>query len=353
MASLSSGPQGGKGIYSPTYVVNRYAKEWVATDFDDTTPVEFLRVMGPHRIIMTLTTTGEGGGIYTFSFSLTGGTNQPVTNSRVMFPNTAKVYNQTINFIVNGSEVPPTGCVVTTDPIPESKIPTRINIFRVRETLSGDDTTFIFRMCPFLNIPTTIETTEDLPADSTLAVYAEFYRVHPNLRTEGILISREAPSYRAQLYTTTITPVDNVSPLDDPTTKVPFKRFSGQQTIVMTNNTTNYYFSFDLDYGIIGQGNGYLGWCSGTANGRVVKSEPIGCTIENVVISGANTNALAKVIRLRVTTEVGDGGGRVYLLEVSPSGYNQIPPTISRELGAAIGDEIVTVQVCGRYFQTV
>lgn len=350
MSVFSIGPQGGQAIYSPSYVINKQEKIYTSDQFV-AGPVNFKRVMGPQRVVMMLTT---GGFVYVWSFALSGGTNQQVTNALPMFPNPASTYTPSINFILDPNGLAPLGCTVETQPIPLAKTSSRINIFDITETLSGSSYKFRLSMCPCLNIDSTIEAVTPLPGGSTLRVYSEFFRVNPNLRTEGIPISFMAPIYTVKSYETLIPPVDGASPLDNPATKIPFTRFPGQQTIVFINYTTGFYFLIDVDYGIIGQGNGYLGYVSPTANGSLVPgSTPIWCTVENVFISGANSRAVSRTTRLQITTDAADGGGRTYLIDLFPSAYRGEKPLISRSAGAAIGNEEVGVQVYGRYFSTV
>ena len=349
MSSFAIGPQGGQAIWSPSYIINKYEKIYSLADLLSG-PVNFRRVMGPQRIVMSLF---DGTFTYIWSFAISGGTNQPVTNALPMFPNPSNTYNPSINFILDPNGIEPLGCKVHTQPIPTSKTSSRINIFDITETRSAFSYIFRLSMCPFLNINSTIENIGPvLPPGSILTVYSEFFRVNPNLRTDGIPISFMAPSYKVITYETMISPVEGISPLDD--TKIPFTRFAGQQTIIFINYATGYYFSIDIDYGIIGQGNGYLGYISPTANGVLVQgSTPIGCTVENMVISGANTNAVTRTTRLKITSPVLDGGGREYLIDIFPSAYHNQKPNITKSAGAAIGDQEIGIQVYGRYFSSV
>lgn len=351
MSTFATGPQGGQAIWSPSYVINKYEKTYTESSLVSG-PVNFNRVMGPQRIVMSLI---DGVFRYVWSFSLSGGTNRQVTNALPMFPNPSSTYNPSINFITDPNDVAPMGCMVKTQPIPLSKTSSRINIFDVTETSSGSDYKFRLSMCPFLNIDSTIESIgPSLPPGSTLIVYSEFFRVNPNLRTGGIPISFMAPEYSVKSYETIIAPNGGISPLDNPSTKIPFTRFAGQQTIMLVNYSTGFYFVIDVDYGIIGQGNGYLGYVSPTSNGVLVQgSSPVGCSVSNITISGANTNAVSKITKLKVSTSVMDGGGREYLITLSPSAYRNENPTISRSAGAPIGNEEIGVRVYGRYFSSV
>lgn len=345
MSSFSIGPQGGKAIYSPSYLVNLYSTTYNFSQLQQT--IKFKRVMGPQRIIMTLI---DGSFKYNFSFSITGGTNMMVTNALPMFPNPAKVYNPSINFVLDQEGIPPIGCNVQTEPIPESKTKSRINIFRITETLSGSSYTFILSLCPFSNIDSTIEIEgPSLPSGSSLVVSSEFFRVNPNLRTDGIPISFMSPSYKTKSYETIIDPVSNVSPINS--TDIPFTRFAGQQTILFINYQTGYHFSIEIDYGIIGQGNGYLGYVSPTSNGTVVQgSKPVGCQVLNVSTPGQSITSDTK---LKIITDVLDGGGREYIIKLYPSAYQNKDPTIKLLSGATIGNETLGIQVYGRYFYKV
>jgi hypothetical protein len=351
MSRFSIGPQGGQAIGSPSYVINKYQGVYTRVMLN-AGPVNFQRVMGPQRIVMNLF---DGTNTYIWSFAITGGTNKPVTNALPMFPNTASTYDPSINFILDPAGIVPLGCTVVTQPIPLAKTSSRINIFNVTETTSGLGYAFQLSLCPFLNITTTIQTIgHALPVGSVLTVYSEFFRVHPDLRTNGTPISFMAPTYATRTYETLINPILGISPLDNPATKVPFNRFSGQQTIVFVNHSTGYYFTIDVDYGVIGQGNGYLGYVSPTANGVLVSgSTPVGCSVENIFVSGANSNAVMRMTRLEVISDVSDGGGRTYLIDLFPATYGKTTPLISRSAGAPIGNEVIGVQIYCRYFSSV
>ena len=350
MSRFAVGPQGGQALQSPSYTTYKYTGTYTKTQL--TTNLALLkRVMGQQRIVCTLAIAGTP---YTFSFALTGGTNRPTTNALPMFPNLASTYSTLINYALDGQNTPPAGCTVEMLPIPSGGTASRINIFDVTETLSGSNYVFRFSLCPFLNIDSTIESTGPvLPDGTTLTVYSEFFRVTPDLRTEGKLISGMTPNYTTRLFNTLVPTNGAASPLDTPGTKVDFRRYPGQQTIVFTNLTTSYYFSIDLDYGIIGQANGYIGFTtSPTANCRTI-STPVGCTVNSVAVSNANSNANSRVIRLEVTSPVSDGGGRVYTLEFSPYAYQKAAPTISLGSGAVLGNVDVNVGVYARYFSYV
>ncbi len=366
MSRFAIGPQGGQALQSPTYKIYRYSGVYSSAELADG-PVLLKRVTGQQRLTGILTIAGVA---YTFSFALTGGTNRPVTNALPMFPNTETVYNHQINYRPDAQNTPPLGCTVVTQPIPSPGLgpgTSRINIFNVTESVTGSGYVLRFSMCPFLNIDTTIEVVTTgpdagpaIPEGATLVVYSEFFRVTPDLRTEGKLISSMTPNYTTRVFTTSIPAVDGASPLDTPGTKINFRRYAGQQTIVFSSSS-GYYFSLEVDYGIIGQANGYIGWTANpSANGGIVPTgkgipnpSPAGTAVANAIISSANSNSNAHVVKLEITSPASDGGGRVYVIQLSPYAYTAIPPTISLKSGAPLGDVDVTMKVYARYFNYV
>ncbi len=345
-SAYAVGPQGGRSLSSPTYQIYKYTRTYTPTTLING---EFPRVTGQQRISIILT---YGGFDYTFCFSISGGTNQQVTNCLPMFPNTAPTYDQSINYVPDGKDIAPVGCTVEMHPVPIDKSVSRINIFNVTESTTGSNYVFQLSVCPFFNIPTIINSIGPaLDSDTIITVTVEFFRVNPDLRTNGVFISRMTPSYRTVAFIADIEPVDSVNPLDSGDS-VPFVRFNGQQTIIVTNETTGFYFMLDVDYGIVGQGNGYLGYLDPSENCKSVYKS-VNCTLESVFTSFGDSYSITKTMRLRITTSSADDGGHVYEMSFSPYAYTKLSPTIKLVSGNAIGDSIVSVQVNGRYFDYV
>lgn len=170
-----------------------------------------------------------------------------------------------------------------------------------------------------------------------------FYRTSPNLRTGGIPTSFGAPLYYEQGYPTVFSgnpnALDALSPL-------PFYRFNGVQDIVVTNLTTNFYFSFSIDYGTLGQGGGYLGLAAPNANPNLRAQPPQNCSI--VCLTGGS-------VLLEPSTYLisSPGDGRSYVFLFNPYPYTQIQPLIQL-VGPPFGNGIdVEVKVVTRRFRTI
>jgi hypothetical protein len=345
MASYGyGGVQGGRAIIAPAY------KKYVtpqAISVAINTPQTFLRVTGPQRILMTYTPLI--GLARTWSFALTGGTNAVSPEGLPMFPRPPDaLYNPTINYRINGADLPPFGCTILTLPVPPaSAMTTRINIFQVTETVTGLGLSFIVACCPFADVDPTITYT-GLPQTGSIELKVISYRASGDEhRAIGYPVSRGAPFYSVKNFPTTFVPVAGVNPLDA-FNPLPFQRVDGQQTIIVSNTTTGFYFSFDVDYGIIGQGHGYLGYTfSPTANARLASTD-----IENAflvsITSPSDPNAEMKIEQFVLA----GFDGRAYRFTFDPSGYNEVPPTIQL-LGPVLGGETLVVNVFVRYFQTL
>lgn len=339
MATFGSGPEGGKAIVAPTYrkYIDKKTLYLLANQSQ-----QFQRVTGPHRIIMSIV----GSPNLSWAFSLTGGTNSTSGEGLPMFPrDPKKLYNPSINYKINGDDLPAYGCVITTLPVPpQSAMTTRVNMFQVTETVTGSNFSFVISECPYAHVDPTIVSTLNVDVDMKII----FYRAKAdNYRSLGWSESRGAPVFKAYNFPTDFISNAGVNPLDS-MTALPFQRISGQQTIVVYNKSTHAYFSFDVDYGIIGQGGGYLGYVSPTANAKLASKD-----IENATLSSitglSNPNA---VIRKEMFTLVASDG-RTYEFVFDPSGYNQIPPTIRLSAGPLLGAESISVNVFARYFKTL
>jgi hypothetical protein len=338
MASYGFGTQGGFSSISPSYhkdVVRQVISLGI------TTPQKFHRVCGPHRIFMTW-------GIFTWSFALVGGTNRVSPDVLPMFPRSPNdVYNATINFKINDQDAPPYGCTIfTVLPIPQNT--TLINVFRVTENLTGNNFSFLVAYCPFTGIDSTITYSGVPQTPNTIDMKIVSYRVaSDNHRAIGYTISFGAPDLVVRNFPTKFTSVAGVNPLD---ANIPlnFARISGQQTIVFQNINTGFYFSFDVDYGIIGQAHGYLGWVNPTANATLASMDITNATLVSITHAG-DPNAVIQIMQF--TFDANDG--RRYVFTFNPVGYTQTPPTIELVSPGMLGAEDAMVNVFTRYFYSI
>lgn len=338
MATYGSGPQGGRALIAPSYTKS-VSRVQISTLIN--TPQKFPRVCGPHRIVMT-------SGSSTWSFAITGGTNRVASNVLPMFPkNQDEVYDQSINYRINGQDLPPFGCTISTVmPIPQNT--TLINVFNVTESVTGSALTFLLAYCPFMGIDSTITYT-GAPSAGFIDMKIISYRVSAgNQRVFGYIQSFGAPRYVVRNFSTSFTPSGGANPLD---AFVPlnFERVSGQQTILVMNTTTDSYFAFDVDYGIISQGNGYLGYISPTANARLASTDIENATLLSIS-SPTASGAVPKVIEYLLLAD----DGRTYRFTFDPDGARQTPPTIELvSPGPALAADTLVVNVYVRYFQTI
>lgn len=330
--------QGGYALISPSYNKNVLLK---VISLGLTTPQKFPRVCGPHRIFMTWNS-------FTWSFAITGGTNRITSDVLPMFPRPSNdLYNVPNNFQINDQDVPPCGCTIyTVLPYPQNT--TLINVFRVTENLTGNNFSFVVAYCPFTGIDSTITYDGAPQIPNTVDMKIVSYRVASNNhRAIGYHISFGAPNYIVRSFQTKFIPNAGVNPLDA-NTPLDFERISGQQTVVFKNTTTGFYFSFDVDYGIIGQAHGYLGLVSPTANATLASMDITNATLVSITHQG-DVNAVIQVMQF--TFDANDG--RRYVFTFDPVGYNQIPPTIQLVSPGALGAEDATVTVYTRYFHSI
>jgi hypothetical protein len=342
MAYFSAGPQGGQSILAPSY--NKYTyKTTVTTAQLNTNSTNFIRrVTGPQRITFKYKT---GMAVEpTWSFSVKGGTNTGGIDVEPMFPNTLGPYNQGVQFVIDDD--PPRGCTAKTQPKPTGT--TRTNVFRITESVTGNNFIIDVAMSPINGIDSTVTLTGSQVSANDIEITTTFYRGPPNMGSSGTRSSFGAPDYKVVHLLTSLPSVTHVNPLDAGT-PVPFKRYNGYQTIVFTDTTTGGYFSFEIDCGIIAQANGYLGLSSSLNNARLV-SAPEGCTVENTEISTDISRTLTRQIQFKVTSGF---DGRQYYITFYPGMYVQTPPTIQLIAGAAFVENNVTVDVIYRRFTTI
>lgn len=326
MARLSSGPEGGYAISSPLLEPIQYTYNLSAASLNANTPQQISRVNGHHRITLTYNVAGVP---YTWSFALTGGTNAIVS--------TYNPHGNPNNFMTAAGD-PPRGCTVTVL-LPPPHNTTLKNVFQVTETITGLGLIFVFAYCPDMGIPSTILYPSGQAAlTSSVTVNFIFYR-NPNLFvSSGYSISMQGPEYYIQPYTTPFISSGGVNPLDAHT-PLPFSSVSGQQTIVVSNTTTDFYFAFVVYAGgISAQGAGYIGYIY-----NPIKNSDLSGYIENATINSIIElgNPLCRInpVQYTITTVAPDS--KTYILVFYPS---QQQPTITLQTGTLGADSLdVTV----------
>jgi len=346
MATYGSGfAQGGNALIAPSYRKYIYRK---TISLDTNEPQTFPRVVGPQRIVMSWAQ--PPGPPKTWSFAITGGSNSVESSVLPMFPRpSGDVYNQVINYRVNGQDIPSFGCIVLGLPIPPaSESTSRINRFQVVETVIVLGLAFLFAWCPFSEVDPTVTYLGDPLDPNVVEMKIISYRATAaNNRVNTLPVSRGAPFYFVRKFPTIFNSVAGVNPLDA-LTALPFQRVSGQQTIVVSLSS-GFYFLFDVDYGIISQGGGYLGYTYNPTPNAVLATKDV----ENATIlsidSPNNINAQQRDIYFTVAAT----DGRTYIFIFDPSGNNQVPPTIQLSAGPPLAAEDLVVNVLVRYFEVI
>jgi hypothetical protein len=177
-------------------------------------------------------------------------------------------------------------------------------------------------------------------------MYLDAYRGDPSsLRNGNILPSFGAPTITTKGTTTQFLSNAGVNPLDAGTA-LPFSRISGQQTIVVLDTTTNLGFEFDVDYGIIGEAGGYIGYIDPSADAKLA-AYPRQCTVTNIPIAGF-AGAIMTPVAYSVASLTGDG--RTYIFTFYPK--NTVP-TIQLSAGPALAGNNLEVRVYNRYFKYI
>lgn len=329
MASYGAGgTQGGKALGSPLYDILSYSTIIGPDLFTPGSAFEFQRVTGPQKIVMTVIAAGQSA---SWTFYIKGGSN---ASSCQVLPLVGGTYPGTINYVPDS--FPPRGCIVATEPQPVGT--TRINVFRVTELVTGGNLEFLLAWSPFCSVPPIINLVSGLPPPGfqQLEMDIFFYRTPPNMRMSGTKSSFGAPEYVYKSFDTLIQ-----VPEINSGAEIPFRRYNGQQEIVVTDVVTGTYFSFEMDFGIIGQANGYIGFVSPTGNAVQPRSQlpTKNCTIENLA-----SNTPHSVIQIE-SYKVTDSFGRVFIFTFDPNPYTQIPPTIKLESGPPLANGILVQSV--------
>ena len=293
---------------------------------------------GHHRIIV------KYNGV-AWSFALAGGSNRILSTYAPIAANGSTKLNEDLRYTVMANDLPPLGCtveVIPTDPMTTS---TRIDQFRVTDTVTGNSRVLIFSLAPFVGIPSTVESpTGELAYGTDVEIDLVYYRLPDVFRCLGYGISFGAPEYSILDYSTAFTSDGMTNPLDDNLTHE-FTRVSGQQTIAVKNDDSGFYFSIDVDYGIMGQGLGYPGYIGPQRNATDV-GDPVNCVIDS--IEGLWGKSLDQAVKYSITTSAPDS--KSYAFIFYPVATN---PTIQLLAPGSLADESVTLHVYSRVFATI
>lgn len=330
-----SGPQGGISILTPAYNRNVANTVLDMASLNAGTTLEFFRVTGPQQLIFKYLN-------FTWYFFLSGGSNTQQSSALPgSLGGSISAYNQTINYRVTSP--PPRGCVVQQIPPPPNT--SRVNVFNVIENVTGLNISLTLAWCPFFGIPPTIMQVGGGAVAAPITLKILFCRVIPELRSPGTPLSSGAPIYETRSMKKRFKPVAGVNPLDAGVA-MPFKRYNGQQDIVVTNLATNQFFIIEVDYGIITDGGGYIGVVSPTAN----------CLLQGTVNCTAVTSSATFQVATPVTITVTEPAtGRVYAFFFDPTTLPRFPPppTIKLVSGPALGNVTLEVATVYRYFSTI
>lgn len=322
MSRFSSGPEGGYGVSSPQLEIIPLDYTFTSVTMNTGAPQLIKRINGQHRIYLTYV---SGGQPYTWYFSLTGGTNQILPTS---------YYSPSNNYITVPAD-PPRGCAVTKiAPAPNT---TRTDVFQVVENLTGLNISLVFAYCPTMGIESTVTYSGGVLA-SNLSLNLVLYRNFNRAITGALAFSYQGPDYGIVSWPTSMISSGGVNPLDNHI-PLPFSRVSGQQEIVVTNTTTNFFFSFVIDYAIVKQGNGYIGYCYSPTLNAIVQDEEVG--ISNLTYQALdNIYSETNPVRLTITTVAPDSKTYIFVFYPFTS-----EPTITLQAPATLGAQSLSVIV--------
>lgn len=337
MARLGCGPDGGRAKISPTFTSVKTSTAFTAAQVNTGLPLEFSRKQGHHRVyIKYFTNSDPGPGTpFIWSFALSGGTNRVVSSLND---------NRAIDFRIASND-PPRGCSIVR--IPAVGNTTRINQFRVIETVTGNALTFVFAYCPYFGITSTITyTSGPVLSGNGIIVETVAYRLVSEFRATGMDIAFGAPSYSIDQYATNFTSVLGVNPLDAGT-PLPFSWVTGQSDVVVQNTTNpgqGFFFSFTVSYGIQGQAAGYP--YGGPTTNAELEDNPENATLTSSLV--LSPGCITTPIKFTFTTLAPDS--RVYAFIFYPDGG---APTIQLVSGAPLGANNIQVSVYKPCFETV
>jgi hypothetical protein len=344
-----SGPQGGKSLLLPEYTIQSYNSQITAASLNTNLPIEFPRVTGHQEIILQFMPAVPGPVIPTCSFFIKGGSNTEQTTGLPMFPNTQKVYNQTITYMPAESSK---SCILET--LPQPKNTTRINVFRLTELVTGNGYIFEIAFSPFTRLRPTITFVAGQPPfiQDRISLTNFFYRGNSNMTASGIPISFGAPNYYNRVFNTNLISSGGVNPLDN-NLRHPFKRVNGIQDITVKISSTGFTFSFPIDYGIITQANGYIGFVSPTTRAKIPRVAGSGAKVQNCILEEIGTQLPVNGRSVfSISTPTDPDGARVYEFIFDPN-PNQVEPTIRLLSGPLLGASNVNINITTRYFSSV
>lgn len=330
MGSIGAGPQGGIKFISPSYTSFSENITLTPLQLQTYAPLEFPGVVGQQ------TTTISFDVDIACQFSLVGGTTR---TAQQLFPNaTNSNYDQSQTYRVN--DILPIGCTLEAQPLasPPSKS-SRINRFLLTETVTGNNFQFILAYSPFFPINPTLQFLSPQIILLPITVTTTNLMVNKDNRPIGYQLSLNYPTFNTQIYPTLF----GAGVLDD---LLPhsFTRFNGQQTIRVTNNTTQFQFAFEIDYGINTQAS-YYNFTDPTCVAKLINTL-YGCTITTPVIPN-NYSAYSVVVFTVTGTD-----GRSYLFTIQPNPAEAILPTITL-VGPALGAATLNVDLLTKRFETI
>lgn len=332
MARVGTGPQGGSTLMAARYETFVYDLILTSVNLNTHAPIQIYKVSGPQMIVMTYLNGASPQPSWTFH--MRGGNTSSCYQVLPMFPDQQGTYASTNNYVEDDN--PPLGCTISAQPIPPGT--SRINVFNVTENMTGLGLQFQFAWSPFAPIPPIITLLPIVPTAFNINLKMVFYRTTPDLRNQSIPVSFGAPDYLLNTFDNPfIAPIPGDNPLNDNLPHT-FRRYNGEQTISLTDMSTGYFFSFQIDYGIIEDGCGYIGVISPTGNAAQPSSQlpPQNCTVSN---TGALGNGAQKAMEYTVVS----GDGRTYIFTFYPFPYTQQPPTVQLIAGPPFAGNVMLV----------
>ena len=336
------GVQGGTSLQNPKY--DTYVTTTVLTSIvlGSGVPQPFPRITGHQKIVLQFSNAPIP---ITCSFSVTGGSNSSQQNGVPMFPNPKFVYNPSINFVPTENQL---GCSVAFSQAPKTSKSTRVNLFSVTETVTGNNWQFNIAMSPFANVPNliTFPLPQAIPLTGTVTIVVYSYRGIPYMRETGIPVAFNAPEYSEREFVTTFPGGPN--PLDIPGVTLPFYRFGGQQDIVFI--IPGFFFQFSIDYGILGQAGGYIGLVGPNANPILSNPPPQNCIVTPVSVPGSQMTQQPFSFLVEDTNT---GNERTYAFTFYPNPTIGQKPTISLVGGPDLGVLDSTLKIVTRHFTTI
>lgn len=339
MATYGGGMvQGGNALKNVSFDVYNYNTNFSDASLNTNLGLQFNRVTGPQIITMRY---NNGGPIEpSWEFYIKGGSNTTSSNLSPMFQTTATNYGVE-DYVPDN--FPPKGCTISVLPKPVNS--TRINIFEIREFVTGLNLVFRIAMCPSGPVSPILTLPSPQVILFPINLTTTFYRISSGFGIAGLFSTYGAPQYDIDSLKTEFLSSGGINPLDAGN-PLSFRRYSGQQTIMVTNISSGFYFSFDINFGIIKQGDGYIGYTSPTINAVLVENSlSKNCIVTN---TGIDQASIVKVLEYSVLAL----DGRTYIFKFDPNPYNQKAPTI-KMVGPAFGIESVVVESLYLHFDYV